>query len=397
MLQMSLSRFFVLAANTSLIILFGSCFILAEVVNNGKIAFVSQRDGNSELYVMNADGSGQTRLTNNADRDDYPTWSPDGRRIAFIRQNALGWSINLMNADGTNQVQLTTILFTTIQTFPRERFGMAWSPDGTKIVFQDSTDIFTIGVDGNNRVNLTNGQFINFEPSWSPDGSKIAFARTIFDHGYYPDIYTMNPQGGEIVVILRTTSYGESRYPDWSPNGDGLLIGTSAEPLDDATPATISSSGLNLQFLFFDEEYIRYFAHRPRWSPDGTKIVLFSSEEGFTQIWVRDLASRTLNKLTNTPANNFNPHWQPLATSVTVSGRVVTPTGSPLRNARVDIIDSQGTRRSATTGSFGLFTFDNASNGAVYTVSVSSKRYRFTARTIQLAGDLTLPDFIGLE
>ena len=74
---------------------------------NGKIAFTSDRDGNSEIYVMNADGSGQTRLTNSPDSEDYPTWSPDGSKIAFVKQNGGVFSINLMNADGTNQTELS--------------------------------------------------------------------------------------------------------------------------------------------------------------------------------------------------------------------------------------------------------------------------------------------------
>ena len=77
---------------------------------NGKIAFTSDRDGNSEIYLMNADGSGQTRLTNNSFSDDFPTWSPDGRTIAFMKQNGGVFSINLMNADGTNQTELTRII-----------------------------------------------------------------------------------------------------------------------------------------------------------------------------------------------------------------------------------------------------------------------------------------------
>ncbi len=175
--------------------------------SNGKIAFTSDRDGNSEIYLMNADGTGQTRLTNNSVRDDYPTWSPDGSKIAFIRQNGSVLSINLMNADSTNAAELTTftIFGESPYPFPYERFGMDWSPDGSKIVFLDSTDIFTINVTTRNRVNLTGGQFVNYEPAWSPDGSRIAFARSIYSHGYYPDVYTMNADGSNVMRITTRT------------------------------------------------------------------------------------------------------------------------------------------------------------------------------------------------
>src|SRR5262245_37465980 len=71
---------------------------------NGKIAFTSDRDGNLEIYVMNADGTDQVRLTNSAGVDDFPTFSPDGTKIAFVSQNAAGlFAIKVMNVDGTGQ------------------------------------------------------------------------------------------------------------------------------------------------------------------------------------------------------------------------------------------------------------------------------------------------------
>ena len=75
--------------------------------DGSKIAFYSMRDGNDEIYVMNADGSNQTRLTNNSDSDKYPLWSPDGSKIAFLKVMYPNWDIYVMNADGSNQTRLT--------------------------------------------------------------------------------------------------------------------------------------------------------------------------------------------------------------------------------------------------------------------------------------------------
>ncbi len=72
-----------------------------------RIAFSSDRDGNYEIYVMNADGSGQTRLTDNEALEWFPTWSPDGRRIAFSSDRDGNWDIYVMNADGSGQTRLT--------------------------------------------------------------------------------------------------------------------------------------------------------------------------------------------------------------------------------------------------------------------------------------------------
>jgi Tol biopolymer transport system component len=74
---------------------------------NGKIAFVSNRDGNNEIYVMDADGSNQTRLTNNSADDSSPAWSPDGARIVFVSNRDGNFLIYTMNANGSSQTRLT--------------------------------------------------------------------------------------------------------------------------------------------------------------------------------------------------------------------------------------------------------------------------------------------------
>src|SRR5436190_10123706 len=99
------------AMKTSLLILvFGITAHAGNLHRNGKIAFTSDRDGNREIYVMNADGTNQTRLTNNAIVDDYPAWSPNGTKIAFASQKPSGdYAIFRMDADGTNRVEITPL------------------------------------------------------------------------------------------------------------------------------------------------------------------------------------------------------------------------------------------------------------------------------------------------
>ncbi len=79
---------------------------------NGKIAFTSTRDGNREIYTMNADGTNQVRLTNNNIIDDHPKWSPDGKKIAFLSQNSSGaFAIFVMNHDGSGKTEITPVLY----------------------------------------------------------------------------------------------------------------------------------------------------------------------------------------------------------------------------------------------------------------------------------------------
>ena len=100
-----------------------------------------------------------------------------------------------------------------------------------------------------------------------------------------------------------------------------------------------------------------------------------------------------------TASTNYTANFMQIGfqTVVTVSGRVLTPDGRGLRNALVSIIDSLGVTRTATTSSFGVYTFDNVIAGAMYTIRVTTKRYRFTPRVMQINGNLSDLDFIGLE
>ena len=91
-----------------------------EVVPPSKIAFLSDRDGNWEIYVMNDDGSGQRRLTNNTDTDVSPSWSPDGKKIAFASDRDGNREIYVMNADGSGQTRLTNNTDTDVSP--------SWSP-----------------------------------------------------------------------------------------------------------------------------------------------------------------------------------------------------------------------------------------------------------------------------
>ena len=189
---------------------------------NSKIAFSSDRDGNSlAIYVMNAaDGSGQTRLTYNPvdhDKDRDSRWSPDGKKIAFassfrdVNGHDLKGEIYVMNADGTNTIRLTNNI-----DFDR---SPSWSPDGEKIAFTSdrdgNTEIYVMNAaDGTNTTRLTYIIAIDDEPRWSPDGEKIAFV-SLRDQ-ISTEIYVMNAADGSDVTRLTYNPTTDS-HPDWAP------------------------------------------------------------------------------------------------------------------------------------------------------------------------------------
>jgi Tol biopolymer transport system component len=180
-----------------------------------KIAFHSKRGGGLDVWVMNADGSEPRRVTNFTERGIgamNPHWSPDGRRILF-RSRVKMVEIYVINLDGTGLTRLTDD--------PGEEATPSWSPDGKKIAFSrrenGHLDIHVIDADGRNDIRLTfnNGH----HPEWSPDGRRIAFHS---DRDGDPEIYVMNADGTNQIRV--TKNPGEDGHASWSPDGKRLVF-----------------------------------------------------------------------------------------------------------------------------------------------------------------------------
>jgi TolB protein len=182
-----------------------------------RIAFASAREGSLDVYVMNADGTGTTRLTSSPENDQRPTWSPDGKRIAFA-SDANGGHIQVMNSDGSEVRRVTDDLAPEAEP--------AWSPDGDWIAYSrrepgsDIREIWLVRPNGSDRRQLTTLNSQSYTPAWSPDSKRIAFAAN--RGGGRFDIYTIGADGKQLRRAVRSAE--DAFEPAWSPEGETLAF-----------------------------------------------------------------------------------------------------------------------------------------------------------------------------
>ena len=193
--------------------------------DGSRAVFQSNRDGNAEIYRMNADGSNQVRLTNNPANDASPDWSPDGTRIAFQSNRTGDTDIYTMNPDGTDVRPV--IVLPGADTFPR------WSPDGRQLTFarnlgagNGGTEIFRVNADGTNLTRLTNNNAADAFPVWSPDGTKISWQSTRQDPP--GEVYVMNAADGSDVRRLTFRIGLADGICSWQRLGPGGALCTIA-------------------------------------------------------------------------------------------------------------------------------------------------------------------------
>lgn len=272
---------------------------------NGKIAFASSRTGNSDIFVMNADGSNQTNITNNPSVTNYePAWSPNGNKFVFSIFSGNNSDIYTMNADGTNKTRLTTD--TSSDNHP------SWSPDGTKVVFWSfrtgNGDIFIMNADGTNQTRLTTSSANDYIPSFSPDGSKIIFEST--RDGDF-EIYTMNSDGSNQTRITNTP--GDDRLAKFSPDGTKIVFRSLRT--GNAEIFLMNTDGSNQVNLSNNSA----FDSSPIWSPDGTKIAFNTNRDGNDEIYVMNTDGTNQTRLTNNTAQDYYPAWQRISSNVTIA------------------------------------------------------------------------------
>ena len=285
----------------------------AKVPVTAKIAFTSNRDGNSEIYIMNPDGSDQTNLTQHNAVDYSPVWSPTGEQILFVSDRHGTRDLYLMNTDGENVRKVFKQLV--------GRQHPTWSPDGKQFAYHrfNKLAIYIASSDGKDDQKLTNGLW----PAWSPDGTEVALVADekfviIADRA-------LQVESSKIQIINLQTNAEETLLPGeklmlgpaWSPNGTQIAfswVNPDALPIagkdigDTEAIYVVNRDGSGLkQIVDADDTAVS----NPTWSPRGNELVYEKKILEDKHLFKIDLSDGTSEQLThkgdNSSADWFDP------------------------------------------------------------------------------------------
>jgi eukaryotic-like serine/threonine-protein kinase len=283
--------------------------------SSGQIVFASSRSVVPQLYLVNADGTDLTQLTNMDNGACQPSWAPDGTRLVFISP-CLGRgeifetiynesSLYIINADGTGLKQVTPS--------PGSDFEPVWSPDGKQIAFTSVRggfrQIYALDVDSLAVTLLTNttDAIESSEPSWSPDGTKIVY--TVKRVGTY-QVWSMDSNGQEAVQLVRSGQDLWDYLPAWSPDGRTIFfsqrrMGAFRPWLMRIDYEDLSQEARRMNFITPIEDV--------EFSPDGFWIVYEGMDgDGNRDIYFMTVTGSGRTRLTNDPKIDFDPAWRPI-------------------------------------------------------------------------------------
>ena len=293
-----------------------------------QLGYLSDRDGNWEIYVTTSEGRGTKRLTKTPADETGPAWSPNKLDfwIAFIMKEE-DEQLFIMRPDGTQRKQLTHM--------GGRKIAPSWSPDGTQIAFESNAtgnwELYKVGLDEMDPVRLTDTQVNNETPVWSPIisggpcgkekagssdaprtpaqplakpegcfGQRIAF-ESERDGNW--EIYVIDADGSNVKRITRTP--GADTNPTWSPDGAWLAFDTIERGKGEIYVTNEDGSGLrNLTNDPSDDI-------GPQWSPDGSLLAFSSDRDGRYQIYVMDATGNHLRQVTELTGDNKWPFWSP--------------------------------------------------------------------------------------
>ncbi len=265
-------------------------------INLTRIAFVSNRTGFPEIWVMDYDGFNQHPITSYKAYNTTPRWSPDNARLAFTSYALKNPEIFLFSLETNRRVPFPS--YKGLNTTP------AWSPDGKRMAFCSSMggnpEIYLVNTDGSGLQRLTFSRSVNISPVWNPKtGAEIAF---VSDRSGSPQIYIMSVDGTNVRRLI--SGGGDASAPSWSPNGLFMAFNWRLSETGTYDTFVIEIATGRIVQITHDEGRNEH----PTWAPDGRHLVFESTRGGTRQVWVSLADGRNAKQLT-TQGENWNPNW----------------------------------------------------------------------------------------
>lgn len=291
----------------------------------GKVLFVSDRDGNNEIYSIDLNGENAINLSQNPANDYNPNWSPNGKHIAFTSGRTGNQKIYLMDYNGSNQKQLIVNSGT----------DPSFAPDGQHIAYSSEDDIFIYNLIDSTSRNITNRPNItDFQPTWSPGGKYICYSS--IENGETLNLYIMDNTGKNIKQLTENSGFNHS--PHWSPDGKKIIY-ISSKPI---TPiknpvlfmtegnsfyimekgkgfpsltrtqndlVAIDNTGNNKEILLSNSNNIR----TPCWLKNGKQILFTMGTKKNDDIYILNMKNKNdISRLTSNNKNDYLPDAYPI-------------------------------------------------------------------------------------
>jgi TolB protein len=273
--------------------------------------------GTDAIYLSNIDGSARELIVRGVEDHTTFSWSPDGRRLAFSGGHRRTDEIFIVNVDGSGVKRLTQEPRTRRRTDDDWSQDPSWSPDGKRIAFDGARketrgvpDIYLMRADGTGVRRLAGGRAYQWNPVWSPDGHKILYEQFVGDpfvESKLTDLYIINPDGSGKRKLARITNEADHcACAVWSPDGTKIAYeaeGTRGRP----DIFVMNADGTDRRQLTNH----RARDENPDWSPDGTQIAFYSERVGNAEIYVMHADGLQETRVTRDPWYNQAVRWEP--------------------------------------------------------------------------------------
>jgi len=269
-------------------------------VASTEIAFVSDRRGNKEIFVMNADGSSARAATANRSINMFPSWSPDGDTILYTSYRHRDQASLFVSSRGKRRPGRL------LPQITKAQYRGVFDPTGGKLALVisngEAPDLYLSREDGRNLRRLTDTRAIEVSPTWSPDGRRLAF---VSDKSGAPQVYVMSTDGGDLRRLTYDGSYNTA--PSWSPDGQWIAYETRVGGQFDVWLIDPEGS-VNVPLVSHPRS-----DEGPCWAPNSQKLAFSSTRRGRADLYIIDRDGSNLRRLTQSAGHNTSPAWGPFA------------------------------------------------------------------------------------